>query len=345
MAISETFNEGVFAGFQNGGNTKMNSLHNRQLIARLQAEIHKILGPLVPTSGNIALLDFPHHDNVGDNAIWLGEIAYFYRMFKIRPAYVCTCEETAWEELEKALPLGTIFLSGGGNFGDLWLKNQVFREQVLERFRNWKIVQLPQSLNFSNPDVLKRTAGFIDAHPDFTLLVRDCNSFAIAKNSFTCRVELCPDMAFCLGPLERLGQPSYKHLFIIRPNTDKERLETLEAPTSSSDTLITDWLSDDLEIYKKVRNQTLRELIPTLGINALDKQRRRELRYRRLAEAQLKRGMQLLSSGSFVVTDRLHAHILCTLLDIPHTALDNNYGKLSSFIETWATAPIIASGG
>jgi len=36
-----------------------------------------------------------------------------------------------------------------------------------------------------------------------------------------------------------------------------------------------------------------------------------------------------------VVTDRLHAHIISTLLDIPHVALDNNYGKVSGYINAW----------
>jgi exopolysaccharide biosynthesis protein PssK len=41
-----------------------------------------------------------------------------------------------------------------------------------------------------------------------------------------------------------------------------------------------------------------------------------------------------------VITDRLHAHILCLLMDIPHVVVDNSYGKVRSFVETWtAGAP------
>lgn len=31
----------------------------------------------------------------------------------------------------------------------------------------------------------------------------------------------------------------------------------------------------------------------------------------------------------------LHAHILSTLFNIPHVALDNNYGKVSGYINAW----------
>ena len=55
----------------------------------------------------------------------------------------------------------------------------------------------------------------------------------------------------------------------------------------------------------------------------------------RKAEARLQRGLRLLARGERVLTDRLHVHILCTLMGIPHVVLDNSYAKLTSFITTW----------
>jgi pyruvyl transferase EpsO len=55
----------------------------------------------------------------------------------------------------------------------------------------------------------------------------------------------------------------------------------------------------------------------------------------RLAQQRTERGCRVLSRGRIVITDRLHAHILCTLLGIPHIVLDNNCGKLSGFIRCW----------
>jgi exopolysaccharide biosynthesis predicted pyruvyltransferase EpsI len=39
----------------------------------------------------------------------------------------------------------------------------------------------------------------------------------------------------------------------------------------------------------------------------------------------------------YIVSNHLHAHIVSTLLRCWHALLDNNYGKLSSFIATWNT--------
>jgi pyruvyl transferase EpsO len=43
----------------------------------------------------------------------------------------------------------------------------------------------------------------------------------------------------------------------------------------------------------------------------------------------------MLSCGRIVVSDRLHAHILCLLMGIPHVLVDNSYGKVKSFFAAW----------
>jgi pyruvyl transferase EpsO len=55
----------------------------------------------------------------------------------------------------------------------------------------------------------------------------------------------------------------------------------------------------------------------------------------RAAEHHLSRGCAILSTGRYVLTDRLHGHILCMLLGIPHILLDNSYGKNRGFFEQW----------
>jgi pyruvyl transferase EpsO len=63
---------------------------------------------------------------------------------------------------------------------------------------------------------------------------------------------------------------------------------------------------------------------------------RRGFIYAKMARQRVKRGTEILSKGRCVVTDRLHGHILCVLLGIPHVCMDNEYGKISSFFQTWS---------
>ena len=60
---------------------------NITIIDRLQGVIANCLSDLFDPSERFALLDFPNHYNIGDSAIWLGELAYFDRK-RTRPTYV-----------------------------------------------------------------------------------------------------------------------------------------------------------------------------------------------------------------------------------------------------------------
>lgn len=293
------------------------------VIARLQQRITAELAPYTTDLSNFALLDFPNYSNVGDSAIWLGETAYFKSLLKVRPAYVCTIETFNARELRQAVPRGPIFLSGGGNFGDLWPAFQVFREDVLSQFADRLVVQLPQSVHFDDYNVLRRAAAAIKAHGNFVLCVRDRRALEISKSAFDCPVHLVPDMAFCIGPQALPVPPRHRSLFLLRTDKESIRLNTAAHDLSlPEDAMAMDWLDEEPGLYGKLKA-------------SLGEDEPHDALFVKLAANRFMRGARLLSSASFVVTDRLHGHIMCVLLGIPHVALDNSYGKVSSFIDTW----------
>ena len=63
----------------------MNYRTHSDIITTLQHHIHTKLAPLMPENGTLALLDYPDHPNVGDSAIWLGEITYLKQWQRITP--------------------------------------------------------------------------------------------------------------------------------------------------------------------------------------------------------------------------------------------------------------------
>ncbi len=297
---------------------------------RLGAAIDAALRPWVPSDGRLALLDFPDYSNVGDAAIWLGELTYLRRQHGVRPAYVCHLENYDPEALRRSLPAGPIFLSGGGNFGDLWPGFQEFRERVLADFPDRTVVQLPQSIHFQSQRRQERTARAIQAHGDVVLMVRDEASRDLAERHFDCRVELVPDMAFALGPLAWPRKPELPRLGLLR--NDRERLHDVAHADATLPRA--DWVDGDV-CGQTVRRRALLRLLPELGLAARDPMARREHLYGHLAAARVARGLHLLTGAETVVSDRLHGHVLCTLLGQRHTLLDNNYGKISRFVETW----------
>jgi pyruvyl transferase EpsO len=46
-------------------------------------------------------------------------------------------------------------------------------------------------------------------------------------------------------------------------------------------------------------------------------------------------GIYQLKQYPIVITNRLHVHILCLLLDIPHLVFPGSYYKIKAFYDTW----------
>jgi exopolysaccharide biosynthesis predicted pyruvyltransferase EpsI len=300
------------------------------LIAHLQGHIRGVLDPLFSATSKVALLDFPNHSNVGDSAIWLGELAYLTTQKHLKLVYVADMRTYSKGSLTRVLGDGTILLHGGGNFGDTWERHQVFREQVITDFPNNSIIQLPVSAHFSSTDALERSRRVMNSHRDLTLVMRDTYSFAIVKELFSAKVLLCPDMAFHLGTLKRSKEPVNEYFWLKR--TDKES----SSPGSSTVFLQGDWLDEKRDVLL-----TAADLIYRLFVKFPNKLRffwrfLPQL-FQLLAKNRLQRGLEIVSSGKMVVTDRLHGHILCLLLGIPHILINNNNNKIKRYFEDWTS--------
>lgn len=293
------------------------------LIFRLQRLTHDCLKDLV-SDAPLGILDFPDIRNCGDSAIWLGEMAYL-RNFHAgkRPDYISRMHDFSAGALRKAVPEGPIFIHGGGNFGDIWPSHQDFREHILDIFRDRRIVQFPQSIHFSDQARIDQAARAIGKHRNFVLLVRDEASREFATKYFDCEVRLCPDMAFCIGALERIQPVSTDVLAMLRDDdeaTGLDRAASIGVPTE-------DWIT---ESRRSVRLSKMRGFIS--AYLALHPSERRLRMLDAAAHNRFRRGVRQLSRARAVVTDRLHVHIVSLLLGIPHAVLDNNYGKIRRFM-------------
>jgi pyruvyl transferase EpsO len=250
-----------------------------------------------------ALVDFPDHPNVGDSAIWLGELACLQEVTGYKPLYVSAWHDFDAGAFRAACPAGPLFLHGGGNLGDIWPHHQRFRETVLEQVRDRPVVQLPQSIHFRAPANAARFEALAAEHPDFSLYVRDSVSLAFARARGIERVRLLPDSAIALGKQSR-AVASEPLLMLLRRDDEAAGDHAARG---------VDWLEDDLGVREGTSPQA------------------REAQ----ARTRVARGLRLLSRGERGITDRLHGHILNTLLGIPHVVLDNDYGKIAAYRTAW----------
>lgn len=279
------------------------------VVSRLGAAFDVAAGRAVPRGSRCALLDFPSYANVGDSAIWLGQLEFLHKR-DVDVVYTCDIFDYRRDELARRVRGGLILLTGGGGFGDRYLDHQEFRERVVADFPDNAVVQLPQSVDFRDRGRAEQAAAALARHDGLTLLLRDRTSVQRAED-LGLAASLCPDAAFALGELERRPEPSTPVIWLAR--TDGERsVESLDGVETI------DWLRDDPV------DRILHHL-PLL---------RTRLR-KRLASGRLRRGTRILSRGRVVVTDRLHGHVLSLLLGIPHVLMDTANSKMRHFVETW----------
>jgi pyruvyl transferase EpsO len=297
------------------------------LIAQLQRKIDDCLQGCISSEEPVAIVDFPDIRNCGDSAIWLGDMAYLRARHGKRPAYVSRLWDFSREDLERIMPTGPIFIHGGGNFGDLWMAHQEFREHVLQCFPERRIIQFPQSIFYRSRERLEASARIIERHKHFTLLVRDDESRQLAEKHFNCEVRLCPDMAFYIGAIPP-APAEFPVLAMLR--ADKEKAE-VNGGASRPQIPTEDWIT---ESAARVR------FAKALGVmSALVSLQPAEVHLRKLdaaARNRFQRGIRQISRGQAIVTDRLHVHICSLLLGRPHAVLDNNYGKIRRFMSAFS---------
>lgn len=317
----------------------MSGASTNEILRTLRAEIDRVLVPLIQGhERHICLIDPPNYSNVGDSAILLGELAFLKARFprsRISFFDIDSYSERCESLIDRA---SIILLNGGGNFGDVYPRQQELRLRLLMRFPDKRIVQLPQSIWFTDPANIARTAKAIASHGDFHLLARDRASHAFATENFACRAWLSPDMAFWLDLIPKV--PTHDVFCLLR--SDKEAVadrraidDAVRDHTASFEAR--DWLDEPNTVTRWLDHrllwQTQRSPRLTWALMPVMLAARR-----RYAQDRVGAGIELLSRGRLVVTDRLHAHIMCCLLGIPHLMFDSLDGKVSSLYRTWSHA-------
>lgn len=298
---------------------------------RHQAEVFAaVVGPHVERGQPYALLDFPSHSNIGDSAIYAGQLAFLDAHVGRRASCVCTCTADL-EWLDGTLPAdGPILLHGGGNFGDLWPHHQKFRHAMLQRYRGRKIVQLAQSIHYGDSAGLDLTARLIESHGNFTLLVRDQPSYDLARARFNCNVQLCPDAAMVLLKLDPGRAPEMDTLVMLRKDHEAVH-DDIRSWLEEAGYPIEDWNDTPVWTLPIRVGWKAARTFPNSRISMMY----REAMYRHQAMRRVMTGVRQLARAKRIVADRLHVHLLSLLLRQPHLVLDNSYGKISRYIDTW----------
>lgn len=289
------------------------------------ASKHEVLLPLLE-GRPIHYLDLPFHGNVGDLLIMNGTLRFFekYRLNVTRLGMYFNYSPQ-W-----ASKGDVIVFHGGGNFGDIYGPFQAFREKTIAALPHNRVIIMPQTMHFSDPEKFKECCALLSRHPDLHICVRDQRSAALARQ-MTPNVYLLPDMAHQLWPLQRSVAPSRPVLYLRRRDSEAQA----SALDQQSNTF--DW--EDLIgkqwgfFLPQVAERSIFHA-QRLGINKPFANLEGQW-WIGQARRFIDRSVDLFSQYERVESDRLHAHILSSLLSIPNRISDNSYGKNSNYIGEW----------
>lgn len=310
----------------------MISFADSSVLCSIRVKTEEVLIETIGTSKDVALLDFPLHQNAGDSLIWLGEIGYLKRIGK-RIRYRADRARFSVDDLRRAMPDGGVVLfHGGGNFGDLWPHFQAFREDAIAKLYDYRVVVLSQSVHFSSESAAARANSALMLHPDLTLMIRDSDSLRRAGRLLPdIHAIFCHDMAFGWEPVarEREGRGEGGGVVFVG-RTDHEKV--IDEPLCDASWHRVDWgLSgrDKLAwitgripgvIYRRIRIRAVQYLLFPIVQRLMDWQ----------AELNVKSAREVVERAEILVTDRLHAHLLACFLGIKNVVVDNGYGKIEA---------------
>lgn len=314
------------------------------LVTRYAKQLRDSFAPLIPRDRRVALVDFPDSVNCGEHAIWLGEKKLLSEL-GVTAAYECSAKSYAREAMAARLGDGAILIQGGGNFANRRdrLRHE-FRLRVLQDFAKNRIIFFPQQVTSLKAEDLERTATLLAQHSGVTLFARSILAQQILGDCFAEKapVELAPDMSFLLGPRLRAAEPLYDIVWLARTDQERANDQTEAAARLSSqaaEKFALPHFEDGIEISCVIKQRPPTVLLTDWSSLVFDNVEAR-LAYGRLdfdakSKANVDRAFHILSLGRVVITDRLHAHIFCLIMGIPHVLLDTESGKNGNFYDTW----------
>ena len=287
----------------------------------------KRLNILKDTVGKRRILMFnsPEHDNVGDHLISIAELQFMKKFFPENLCIEITDIEYLWHHKkirEYVRQEDILLITGGGFLGSMWLYNGESNvRSIIQEYPQNKVIIMPQTIYFEESSRGEqervKTAEIYSKHPNLMVCLREKNSFQLMHRLLGKNVQivLMPDMALFLDYSREQGLREDVLLCLRR---DKE--STLKKEHKE-------------EILTSVEKCGLKYEYTLMHTGKSYNIRGRE--------DEIQRKAVQMKAVKLVITDTLHAMILCAITGTPCLAYDNISHKVSGVYEWIKNVPYV----
>ena len=266
----------------------------------------------------------PTHGNLGDHDIAMGELKLLeelcqdMQIIEVSELVYDACKEDLKTLITKQ---DIILIQGGGFFGSLYPESHGARREIIDHYRDNKIICLPVSIYYADDEtgyaLLQCDKMVMSESKKLTLMVRDEVSFALAKKEFKgLDVLLTPDCAVALEK-DNFIPIKERHCVVFVWRRDKEKVV-------DSDILP--------NIVRKLPKGTPYTIIDNVG------KKRFNATTRSIAvEHQLER----IGAAKVVVTDRFHGVVFAAITHTPVIAFPSMDTKIVAGIKWFSDLPYV----
>lgn len=278
----------------------------------------------------ICYLDIPVYGNFGDLLIFKGTLNFL----KENDYEVTHCL-SVFNFYDAAVTDDvTILLQGGGNIGDLYPLHQQFREHIISKFPNHRIVILPQTIHFGSHEQFDKSSAIFSKHQNLHICVRDTVSYEQA-GKFSNKVYLFPDMAHQLYPINISVKKALDKIFYFR-RQDVEFKNDIDSTLLARMDEIGDWADLIGSQHQSIINSMnrMQRIFSALMLNKFTADFTSKI-WIIYVDFLYGRITKKLAKFKGIYSNRLHGYILANLMSIDSYLIDNSYSKNKHYYDTW----------
>lgn len=213
-------------------------------------------------------------------------------------------------------PKTEIYITGGGNTGSLWRNEQTRINQVLETFKDYKIVIFPQTIYYSEDDYGKECfemdLKYYKKCTNIEFQCRDLKTYNYVTNNIGIHTIMSKDMVTTLD-YKALNYNRKGILFCFRNDFEK----------NIDDKTKKELINKIINKYKGEKYQFLDTVLT-----------KKKIYLYKDAKKEFNKIVKKFATSKLVVTDRLHGMLIAYITNTHCIALNNLSGKVKGVYET-----------